>query len=142
MQNLDVHLDVETGNFSTRKFQYIRDAAVGAKKHISSLQKFYSFAEKDTLVISVYQLFSLGTTKKLAVDQMRSTLDSVPGIAFVIYPRLPKNARRAAKRGASVEAEPDPDLDDEFNDVDGDGELPELLSQENMATTNTELTAQ
>ena len=31
MQNMDVHIECETGAIGSRKFQYVRDAAVGAK---------------------------------------------------------------------------------------------------------------
>ena len=147
MQNLDVHIDIETAQIGNRKFQYIRDAAAGAKTQISKLQKFYAFGEEETLVISVYQLFSLGTTKKLVVEQIRNTLDSFPGFAFIIYPRLPKNARHTTKKGASVDASADAhgddeDLDEDFNDIDAEGDLPEILSQDFTVVGSAELTAQ
>ena len=48
MQNMDLHIECETGSIGSRKFQYVWDAAVGAKKHIARLQQFYGFAEKGT----------------------------------------------------------------------------------------------
>ena len=152
MQNLDVNIDVEAIKIGERKHRYVRDSAMAAKKQISRLQSFYKFTDNDTLVIAVYQLYSLGTAKKLAVEQIRTTLDVLPGIAIVLYPRIPKCARQTKKKGAAVAVSAgaagvvpeidEEDVDEEFNDCNADGDLPEVLSLENMAVTNAELTSQ
>ena len=151
MQNLDVHINVEAANIGDRKHRYVRDAAGAAKKQISRLQGFYKFTDDATLVVAVYQLYSLGTAKKLAVEQIRNTLDAFPGIAIVLYPRIPKCARQSRRKGAgawisteTTEADDkaDDNVDDEFNDCDADGDLPELLSLENTALKATDTTAQ
>ena len=148
MQNLDVHMNFEAAHIGDRKHRYVRDAAVAAKKQICRLQSFYKFTDDATLVVAVYQLYSLGTAKKLAVEQIRNTLDAFPGIAIVLYPRIPKCARHGRKKGAAVSAgvpetpEIDEDVDEEFNDCNADGDLPEVLSLENIPLKSTELTAQ
>ena len=70
MQKTDIRLEIDSGRIGERKSLYLRDAAVGAKKHAAALQSMYGVGNQDFAFISVYQLHTLGTVKALVLQHI------------------------------------------------------------------------
>ena len=135
-----------------RNGAWLPDFVAKANQGRQRLRKLLGCGEADILQVNVLPFYTLGTLKKQVAEKFATQLATLKGISLVFYPFMPKyttakpeNLGAAIGVGLGVDSQPlcpDSDADSEVHDFDGNGGLPEALTNLNASKTPAQRAAQ